>query len=375
MLDPRYGMAQQGLQTGASTAPVQSWGEGLARMLQAGIGGYQAGQLRQEYQDKDAARAKTMAEALAAMGPQQAQGPMESGAAGYQVPGDFNAGIQKMASNPELADLAATMQMNRMTTEQDAAQKAADRAAQQSFQREQMQAEQGFRKETLGEQQKFNRETLGLQQSQAEKMARLQADLAREKQVPGRDVPFPPEVMQQQLELTNAKQAAADRLSPAAQKEVFEADDTIQASQNAIGLLNEALNVNPNAYSGPFALDRAKARSIFGDDPNANATVQLNNIVTGQALESLKAIFGGMPTEGERKILLDMQASADKTPEQRADIIKRAMAAAEKRGAFASKKAEGLRGGTYFKPGQSPAPSGAPAGGGVPPPPPGFEVR
>jgi hypothetical protein len=129
MLDPRYGMAQQAMQQGTSTAPVQSWGEGLARMLQAGIGGYQAGQLRQEYQGKEAERAKTMAEALAAMGGRP--GGVETTPGGTSinwnaVPGDFNAGIQKLASNPELTDLAATMQMNRMTAEQARADKMAE---------------------------------------------------------------------------------------------------------------------------------------------------------------------------------------------------------------------------------------------------------
>ncbi|WP_230682031.1 hypothetical protein, partial [Streptococcus pneumoniae] len=47
-------------------------------------------------------------------------------------------------------------------------------------------------------------------------------------------------------------------------------------------------------------------------------------------------------------ILLDMQASADKTPAQREIIMDRAIAAAQRRGDFASKKAGSIRGGTYL---------------------------
>lgn len=149
-------------------------------------------------------------------------------------------------------------------------------------------------------------------------------------------------------------------LSPTAQKELFEADETSQASDNVIQMLNEAKAINEKAYSGPFATTRAKAVSLVpGGTEAADATINLDNIMTSQALESLKATFGGMPTEGERKILLDMQASADKTPKQRVEIMDRAIEAAKRRKAFNEEKAKSLRSGSYFKePPQSPQKSG-----------------
>ena len=55
-----------------------------------------------------------------------------------------------------------------------------------------------------------------------------------------------------------------------------------------------------------------------------------------------------MPTEGERKILLDVSGSTGKTPSQRKDIFERAIQAAEARIKFNAQKAEQLRKGTYF---------------------------
>jgi hypothetical protein len=160
----------------------------------------------------------------------------------------------------------------------------------------------------------------------------------------------------QNLTDARAKESAAAKpanqktpLSASAQKELFEADELAKASESAIGMLQEALTLNNKAYSGVGAKQRALVRSnLPGDSAEADATIQLDNLMTAQALESLKATFGGMPTEGERKILLDIQASADKTPSQRKDIIDRAMKAAERRLKFNKSKADALRKGTYF---------------------------
>lgn len=138
------------------------------------------------------------------------------------------------------------------------------------------------------------------------------------------------------------------KLSATAEKELFEADDNIKAGNSTIGLLKQALELNSQAYSGVGANLRAKIRSnLPGESPSANATVNLDNIMTTQALESLKTTFGAAPTEGERRILLDIQASADKTPKQREEIIARAIKAAEQRLIFNTNKARSLRSGAY----------------------------
>jgi hypothetical protein len=154
-------------------------------------------------------------------------------------------------------------------------------------------------------------------------------------------------ILKQDGSQLGAKPASAN-MSPTMQKELFEADDAVQSGKNVIDLLGQALKLNDKAYSGFGATTRAKAMSVLpGQSVGADATIELDNIITGQAMESLKSIFGGNPTEGERAILLDIQASPSKTPEQRAAIINRGIKAAEKRMNFAASKAESLRKGTY----------------------------
>lgn len=149
-------------------------------------------------------------------------------------------------------------------------------------------------------------------------------------------------------------------MSATAQKELFEAEDGLAAANNVISMLTEAGKLNDKAYSGLGASVRSKIVSNLGGSDSADATVNLDNIMTGQALESLKSTFGAAPTEGERKILMDIQASTDKTPAQRKVIIDRAIEMAKKRVAFNSNKAKSLREGTYFsEQNPSPAPDGA----------------
>jgi hypothetical protein len=147
-------------------------------------------------------------------------------------------------------------------------------------------------------------------------------------------------------------------MSSQMQKELLESDDIVQSSKAIISSLNQALQLNNDAYSGYLAKPRAVFRSnLPGESASADATINLDNIMTGQALESLKSIFGATPTEGERKILLDIQASVDKTPKQRKDIIIRAMDAVKRRSSFAEQKAKSIRSGEYLTEGVPEQPS------------------
>ena len=150
-------------------------------------------------------------------------------------------------------------------------------------------------------------------------------------------------------------------------KAILEADDAVMTNQAIIDQLNSIITPD---QSGKSLNDRAGYGVTAGaqswaarndptggylfDQEQGQATTDLSNIVLGQALTSLKSIFGAAPTEGERKILVDLQASVDKTPKERESIIKRAISLAQMRLAFNRKRAESLRGETYYKPGGSP---------------------
>lgn len=133
-------------------------------------------------------------------------------------------------------------------------------------------------------------------------------------------------------------------------KAILEADEAVMNAEGVLPLLGRALELNDQAYSGPFAGTRGMLTGTLGSDAG-EATLELDNVVTGQALGQLKAIFGGAPTEGERKILLDMSGSSSLPPSVRKGIYQRAMQAVERRLQTYRDRANELRGGTFYKPG------------------------
>jgi hypothetical protein len=146
-------------------------------------------------------------------------------------------------------------------------------------------------------------------------------------------------------------------------KAILDADDMIMANQEAVRALDSVL-AEPNG-PGSSLNDRAGSGALSGtqswlarndptgffDDGQGQATTELSNVVLGQALSSLKSIFGAAPTEGERKILVDLQASIDKTPAERRTILQRAKALAERRLEFNRQRAGQLRNEEYYRPG------------------------
>lgn len=131
-------------------------------------------------------------------------------------------------------------------------------------------------------------------------------------------------------------------------KAILEADEMVLSNQQVIDNLNKAKELSPKAYEGPYAAQRGYATGLFKNE-GGEATVELNNLVTSNALAQLKSIFGAAPTEGERKILLDIQGSASLTDKERQKIFDRAIQLAERRMEFNKQRAAELRGGTFYK--------------------------
>ncbi|MGJ7039145.1 hypothetical protein J2Y63_002400 [Shinella sp. BE166] len=143
-------------------------------------------------------------------------------------------------------------------------------------------------------------------------------------------------------------------------KAILEADEMVAANENAITALKQAQEINNQANQGAFASTRGALSNALPDwmvpdaissKESGAATADFDNLVVGQALQSLKSIFGAAPTEGERKILLDLQGSSGQPANVRASILQRAQALAERRLEFNRQRAEGLRGGSFYQPG------------------------
>jgi len=160
------------------------------------------------------------------------------------------------------------------------------------------------------------------------------------------------------------------KLSSTEQKELFDTMDTQASGEGALTAMNKAKAILLNSpkgaepYSGFGAETRAElARlpvigDIVADKDRGAATTEYRTLITEQALGSLKSIFGGMPTEGERKILLEMQSLPNQTPQEQARIINNAMAAAQVRLNSNKNKIQGIQTGSYKMPNAQPAQGG-----------------
>jgi hypothetical protein len=151
----------------------------------------------------------------------------------------------------------------------------------------------------------------------------------------------------------------AQALTAVDKKAILEADEMVAVNEGAITALKQAKSISDQANAGWLSGTRATLGANLPDlmipdqissPESSTATIDFDNAVVGQALTQLKAIFGGAPTEGERKILLDLQGSSNLPKESRDKILERAIAAAERRLEFNRQRAEEMRGGTYYKP-------------------------
>lgn len=159
----------------------------------------------------------------------------------------------------------------------------------------------------------------------------------------------------------------AQPLTATDKKAILEADDAVATNRSALSTIDQALAINDKANSGFAASARATAGNYLPDfllpdmvssPESSQATTEYDNLVQTQALQQLKTIFGGNPTEGERAILLELQASSNKPPEVRQRILERAKDMAARRLEFNQQRANELRGGNYYKPGGGAQPTG-----------------
>jgi hypothetical protein len=154
-------------------------------------------------------------------------------------------------------------------------------------------------------------------------------------------------------------------LNPTEFKAVVDAEKVVESSNSVISTLKQAKELSKKAYGGPMAAQRGYLGSLVGMEEGI-ATEELRNMVSTNGVEQLKAIFGGNPTEGERKILLELQGSVDKPDAVRQKIFDRGIAAAEQRLKYNQALAERVRSRQFMQPQGQAAPAGAPQA--APPP-------
>lgn len=145
-----------------------------------------------------------------------------------------------------------------------------------------------------------------------------------------------------------ARGVGAGPLTATDKNAILEADQAVIGNKSAVSLLQRAKGLSSRAYSGPGANTRGEITALFGAS-GGEATLEFDNLLQQQVLPQLKAIFGGQPTEGERKILLDLQGSSRLPHNVRTGIIDTAIELASARLKFNEDKARDLRGGDYYR--------------------------
>jgi hypothetical protein len=354
----------------------------LSAVLKQGIGAYKENQAEDELKGLKQERARSSADAFSQMGMQAPSGLLAEAGTPAIKPSimdrigaalTFNAqpkgtpaqpyqqtiaqspnetqtmgGILNLAgSNPEMAAVAQAMQGQKWTRENAAA----------------------LAKQALIEKNAAREDTQSFQASQNE-LARIQAKTLHDDTLANRQAPswqthtspngdmvqiHPQTGEVRPLQGIKGKDTSNPPMTVAREKMIYSNEDLIDSSKAAVKNLNDALVLNPKAYEGAFSNAKALVQSNnpFAneeDKTKANDTVEYDNLVRNNAVTQLKAIFAGNPTEGERKVLLDLAASADKTAAQREAILKRGIAAAEKRLQLHTERGKGLRSGEFFVP-------------------------
>lgn len=240
-LDPRVMQALAMQQEGTSTAPVYTPLQGIARALQAGLGGWQQQKLNQEYEGKAADYNKALAEALA-----QING------------GDMTKAASSLAANPYTQELGFNLGVT-------AAQSRAEQAA----------AAEKYRRDTEREDQKWQRQVeLENQKAQREREQRMfdkQSDRQFQMQMKAGDRSFQAEQNRLSREAATARQEASDK---AKTKPTTEAENTASflatRVQNGLNQLNEVTEKKPGAAKPEILPEIARNFPYFGNDTAAN---------------------------------------------------------------------------------------------------------
>lgn len=162
------------------------------------------------------------------------------------------------------------------------------------------------------------------------------------------------------LNIAKVRQKAGE-ITPSNQAAILKAEDEAESARRSMGAIQEALSLNDRAFSGIGAAARGRIAGAvpegtpniapFPDREKGVNTQNLEKLVRGNILGSLKATFGSNPTEGERKVLLDLEGSIDAPADVRRQTLERALERAQERRETTERRAREMRAGTYFKTG------------------------
>ena len=152
---------------------------------------------------------------------------------------------------------------------------------------------------------------------------------------------------EERLASTAARQAS--RMTATETRQMQEAESGVTSSDIAIEALTRAIELSPTAYTKArtdrFA--RAWAEETDPDSPKVVATREMEQLITTNVLNSLKVMFGGNPTEGERAIALATQGIEAVSTDERGRILESLLGIAQKRRNELADRVERIQSGEY----------------------------
>jgi hypothetical protein len=158
-----------------------------------------------------------------------------------------------------------------------------------------------------------------------------------------------------QIASMESQQAQSKQMNATEIKLRSETEDALAGVNQSLEDLKEAYRLNPNTFAGglydKFVLGASEL--VGSDDPKVVNTRLLTNLLESQALEKLKATFGGSGiTNAEREALSALQGAGAKSTEERGQIILRAYEVLQDIQARQTKKLDEILSGAYrqYKP-------------------------
>jgi hypothetical protein len=147
-------------------------------------------------------------------------------------------------------------------------------------------------------------------------------------------------------------------ISATDKKAIFEAEDANLPVQSTIDTLNRAAELAPKAFSGYTAGTLgtvgtnlpASLVSKLGIDPErAKATVELNQLLSSEAIKNMAQTLKGATTDTEMARFTTILADPNAPPELKLRTIDRMKTLAQRQFELNNARIKDLRGGTYFK--------------------------
>lgn len=163
-----------------------------------------------------------------------------------------------------------------------------------------------------------------------------------------------------QVKAEERKAADAKKLSPTELKLKVETEDLLNATNEGLFALKQAYELNPKTFDGTIA-DKVRRFALENTNPKDEQVVSTRtqeNLLSEKAVAGLKSAFGGNPTEGERKILLDLQGISAKSKEERKGIMLNAYAVLKRKQAQQATRLSDIKSGNVRL--ASPAPETLP---------------